>query len=107
MATLYVTEFTGLGFAPLPRQWGGGPAPAQAAPQPAAAEQTVAIGGSSAQSAAFGATTNYLRLHADAICSVKFGANPTATAASARMAAGQTEYFIVSPGMKVAVITNS
>ena len=38
---------------------------------------------------------------------IPFGADPTATADSKRMAAGQTEYFTVAPGDKVAVITNT
>jgi len=48
-----------------------------------------------------------VRLHADSVCSVLFGTNPTATTANARMAAGQTEYFGVAPGMKVSVIANT
>ncbi len=107
MATLYITEFQALGQAGLP-PWGYGPnAPTQAAQQPPIAEQAVAIGGTSVASAAFGGATVLVRLHTDAICSVEFGSAPIATATTARMAAGQTEYFGVSPGMKVAVITNS
>lgn len=79
----------------------------QAGQEPAIATQTVAIGGASAQSAAFNANTKFVRLHTDAICSVAFGANPTATASTARMAANQTEFFGVRPGQKVAVISNT
>ena len=75
--------------------------------EPAVTTQTVAIGGGSVASAAFQATTNFIRLHTDAICSVEFGTAPTATTASARMAAGQTEFFGVMPGNKVAVISNT
>ena len=68
----------------------------------------VAIGGASAQSAAFNTNTQIVRIEADAVCSVEIGgANPTATATSQRMSAGQTEYFAVNPGEKLAVITNS
>lgn len=75
---------------------------------PAVAEQTVAIGGASAQSAAFNAATKIIRVHTDAICSIKVGGtNPTATATTMRMAAGQVEYFGVAPGDKIAVITNT
>ena len=78
------------------------------APQePSITDQTVAIGGASVQSAAFNAKTKFVRLHTDAICSVVFGANPTAVATVKRMAAGQTEFFGVRPGDKVAVITNT
>jgi hypothetical protein len=107
MATLYVTEFRGIGQEPALRTWGNGPALMQFAQQPPVAEQTVAIGATSAQSNAFNSATNMVRISTDAICSVLFGNNPTATAGSARMAAGQTEYFAVGPGMKVAVITNT
>lgn len=100
MATLYVTEYAGLGSS--------SGATVQAVAGPPAVEQTVAISGTSAQSAAFGPNTILVRLHTDAICSVKpGGTNPVATASSGRMIAGQTEYFRVTPGDKVAVITNT
>ena len=99
MAVLYITEFNAIG--------GGGNFPVAGAYQPPVAEQVVAEGGSSAQSAAFNANTLFVRLHTDAICSIEFGANPTATLTTARMAANQTEYFNVVPGHKVAVIANS
>lgn len=75
--------------------------------EPSLAEQTVAIGVGSVQSAAFNAKTKFVRLHTDAICSVKFGSNPTATATTPRMAANSTEFFGVNPGDKVAIITNT
>ena len=98
MATLYIEEFSA-GNAP------GVPLPVGR--QPAATTQTVSIGGVSAQSAAFGSTTRFVRLHTDAICSYLFGSNPTATTSKPRMAANQTEYFAVEPGAKVAVISNT
>ena len=71
-------------------------------------EQTpIAIAGASAQSAAFGANTRLVRVHAGAICSIAFGANPTATTNNMRLSADQTEYFAVVPGLKVAVISNT
>jgi hypothetical protein len=77
--------------------------------EPPLAEQVVAIGGGSLQSAAFQKTTRAVRLHCDAICSVAFGTNPVATATHKPMAARQTEFFPVPQGQafKVAVITNS
>ena len=99
MAVLYITEFNAIG--------GGGNFPVGGAYQPPVAEQTVAIGGSSANSNAFNSNTLFVRLHADAICSIEFGAAPTASTTTARMAANQTEYFNVVPGQKVAVITNT
>lgn len=71
-------------------------------------EQTVAIGGSNTKSAAFNANTQIIRVHTDAICSIKIGpdAAAVATATTMRMAAGQTEYFRVNPTDKIGVITN-
>ena len=99
MAILYISEFNYIG--------GGARFPVQGAFQPPVAEQTVIISTSSHQSNAFNTLTNFVRLHADAICSIEFGANPTATTSTARMAANQTEYFAVVPGQKVAVIPNT
>lgn len=67
----------------------------------------VAIG-VAAQSAVFAANTRLIRVHADAICSVLLGSNPSATVstADARMAANQTEYYQVNPGDKIGVISN-
>jgi hypothetical protein len=80
----------------------------QAVKTPPVTSQKVAIGVSSAQSAAFNALTVLIRVHAEAVCSVQIGGtNPTATTTSARFAAGQTEYFLVAPGDKLAVITNN
>lgn len=99
MATLYITEFA--------RLYSNPNGVCQTAYQPpTTADQTVSIGGSSTQSNAFNAATNIVRLHADSICSVEFGSNPTASTTCARMAANQTEYYAVVPGQKVAVISN-
>lgn len=99
MAVLYVTEFDELGK--------GEPGLAQIAKQPPIAEQTVAVGGASTPSATFNASTRFVRLHTDVICSFEFGSTPTATTSDARMAADNTEYFGVLPGQKVAVISNT
>lgn len=75
--------------------------------EPALTTQTVAIGAGSVQSSAFNASTKFIRVHTDAICSVAFGSNPTATASTPRLAANSTEYFAVNKGDKIAVITNT
>lgn len=106
MASLYITEYGGISL---------GANGAQAPEEPPLAEQKLTIGASSVASAAFNAGTQLVCLHADAICSVKFGTaadvalgiNPTATAASRRLNADTDRYFGVNGGMKVAVITNS
>ena len=69
------------------------------------AEQKLTISGGSAQSSAFNASTLCVRVHTDAICHVAFGDNPTADSNNLRMAADQTEYFGVTPGQKLAVIS--
>jgi hypothetical protein len=75
--------------------------------EPALAVQKIAIGAGSIQSAPFNAKTTFVRINVDVVCSIQFGANPTATAADTRMSADATEYFGVVPGQRVAVITNT
>jgi hypothetical protein len=103
MAKLYVTEYSD--EAQTVR------GAAQAAQENASTiEQTpVVIGAGSLQSVAFAATTVLVRIGADAICSIAFGTNPTATANNKRLAADQVEYFGVPKGgaYMVAVITNT
>lgn len=92
MAVAYITEYADIR--------------ANAALEPLTAAQTVAIG-AEAKSAAFNANTHFVRIHVDAICSIKFGLAPTANTTNKRLAAGQTEYFMVRPGDKVSVISNT
>lgn len=96
MAVAYITEYHGLAMNNL----------AHMALEPAIAAQVVAIG-AEAKSAAFNSETRYIRVHVDAICSVKIGLAPTATTTDARLAASQTEYFGVKPGDKISVISNT
>lgn len=101
MATLYITEYAYMGQVPN--------SAAQIPQEPPIAEQTVAIGVSSAASSNFNSKTRFIRVHTDAICSVSVAIGPTATAAKGRMAANQTEYRGVPEGGQyaIAVITNS
>ena len=102
MAKIYISE-----YAAMAKAWAH---PDQiAAPQePCDSDQApLAIGGVSAQSAAFGLGVRLVRVHTDAICSIAFGADPTATTNNKRMAAGATEYFGVTPGHRLACITNT
>lgn len=99
MATVYISEYS-----VLARDEKGMAVPVGI--EPPLAEQTVAIG-VAAQSAAFNAETKYIRVHTDAICSIAFGANPTATTSNKRLAANSTEYFGVKAGDKLSVIANT
>lgn len=100
MAVVYITEYANL---PLDAQ----NRVLHIAKEPGVTTQTVTIGGASAQSAAFNSLTRYIRVHVDAVCSIAIDSNPTATTSKARMAADTTEYFAVTPGHKLAVITNT
>ena len=75
--------------------------------EPRRTNQQVTAGGVSAQSAAFGDGTKFVRVHTDAAIRIEFGLNPTAAATSPRMAAGSTEFFGVRAGDKAAVITTT
>lgn len=99
MAVLYISEFQNM--AGVGSRW------LNVAPMPPLAEQTLAIGGASAPSNAFGATTNVIRVTTDSVCSIAIGAAPAATVATMRLAANAVEYFAVSPGQKLAVIANT
>lgn len=100
MSKLYISE-----YAAIPPISAGSPKLVQ---EPSLVEQVpVVIGAGSLSSATFGANTHIVRLHTDVICSVAFGAAPTATANSKRLNANTTEYFAVRPGDSVAVITNT
>lgn len=76
--------------------------------EPALAEQTVAIG-AAAPSAVFNAKTRFVRVHVDAICSIKFGpAGTVAATTNKRLAANSTEYFGVLGGVHIiSVISNT
>jgi hypothetical protein len=102
MAILYITEFNTIGR-------DNNNATVMAPLAPSAADQTVAVGAASAQSAALRSGTNLVRIVSDVTCSVKFGVNPTATASTMRLSADSAEYFAVPAGisMKIAVITNT
>jgi len=95
MAVLYISEYATISIPNAP-----------IAAEPSITTQTLAIG-AEVKSAAFNAQTRYVRIHTDAICSIAFGSSPTATTASMRLAAPQTEYFSVTPGHKVSVISNT
>lgn len=110
MANVDIREFSNIGYVGL------GLVPvADARVGATIIDQSIAIGGSSVASNAFNAKTNLIRVQAEAICAVSVGGTAgflaagavTAVAPNGRMVAGQTEYFVVSPGDKLAVITST
>jgi hypothetical protein len=100
MAVLYITEYISQAIDGLNNTLAAGK-------EPAVAQQTIAIGAGSVASAAFNAQTKFVRVHTDAVCSIKFGTAPVAVATAQRMAANATEFYGVVPGDKIAVITNT
>jgi len=98
MAKLWITEYTTAGADST-----GNSLPMAAHP-PAVVQTPVTITGSSAKSAAFGTTTRFVRLRADAACHFVVGADPTATTDSTPLDANAAEYFQVPAGYKLAVI---
>lgn len=79
----------------------------QAGREPALSTDQVVIGAGSLQSAPFPDNCALIRVHAAVTCRIAIGADPTAAATSPRMAAGQTEFFGVMPGHRIAVITST
>jgi len=79
----------------------------QTATEPPLAEQVVTFAASVQCSNAFHSSTRLVRVYTDAICSIAFGVNPTATTSNKRLAANKTEYFGVQGGYKVAAVTNT
>jgi hypothetical protein len=94
MASLYITEFKGIG-----RDRRG--TEVQAAPGPALTQQKVTYAAST-QSAPFAQSTGLVRLTADADAHIKFGDDPSATANDMLLPNGAVEYFTVIPGDKLA-----
>lgn len=75
--------------------------------EPGLAVQKVAIGAGSVQSAAFNARTRFIAVNVDATCSYVVGSNPTADANKMRIPQNGTIYLGVTPGDKIAFITNT
>lgn len=100
MATLFISEHTA-----------GALAGTQAAAWPMLAKQTVPIGAAT-KSEPFGESTRLIRINVDAACSFEVGPDSvdkplSVDLTSPRLSANQTEYLIVNPGDRIAVITNS
>lgn len=99
MALLYISE-----YANIPNIAGN----LNVVQEPALVEQTpISTAGAHTESSAFANNTNYIRVNVDSTnaCCVLIGLAPVATTANKRLAANQTEYFKVTPGHKLSVIT--
>jgi hypothetical protein len=75
---------------------------------PCARQQRIDFsGGGSVQSQAFSGDTRMIEVTCDSVCSVIVGGlNPVATTSDSRFYIGRVNYFIVTPGDKLAVIPN-
>jgi len=102
MSKLYITEFSRLGISS-----NGGTAQIMDFDSVVTVQPPIDYSAGAAQSAAISDGTRYVRVETDAICSIKYGSNPTATTNDQRMAAGDVEHFYVSRGNKISVITNT
>lgn len=68
----------------------------------------IASGGATTASAAFGSSTELVRVSCTSQCFIEFGATPVATnSTSLCLPAGTTEYFAVTPGHKVAMLAGT
>ena len=99
MSTLYIKEHETMPIiSGNPQIWG----------EPAGTEQTpVTVSGTSAQSAAFNAKTKFITITCDGIFSYLVGTNPTAATTNFRVSAGDTITMAVTPGHKIAAVTNT
>lgn len=97
MATIYITEFSGIGTQTDRVQ----------APRGAIASHEVTVGATSASSATLNGSTTLVRLFADVPCFVAFGSDPDAdTDTRIALAAEVVEYVCVAlnSDQKIAVI---
>lgn len=97
-------------FQDMPVTWGSGnpPVPVGAFTSKAIRQTVITLSGASQQSAVFGPNTSFIRMHNSGIMTFEFGTNPTAVVGGAgRQPADRTEYFGVTPGDRVAVITDT
>lgn len=98
---LYITEYANAPQAQLGQVLACGA-------EPGVAVQVIDFSAGAAASAAFNAKTTFVRIHTNAICSLRFStAGTAATTSYPRMAANATEFYGVQPADKVSVIINT
>ena len=98
MATLYITEYTGVGVMNAQVS--------QTAAEPAITTQTVSTSGTSAASSAFNANTRIVRIIGTGNMHIIFDADsaPTATTGDQKLIADTAEWRAVTPGGYLAAI---
>lgn len=109
MASLRIAEFQGNALTYI-EGFGHGGQIADLDKMLTSLQALITVDGTSRRSAAFAEGVRVIRVETDAICALAYDgtATPTADANSViRMVAGQTEYFGVKPGAKLAVISVS
>jgi hypothetical protein len=99
MATVDITEYQNVAHDGIGNRVAAGIEPSRSI-------QQVPVSGVSAQSGPMLDTTKFVRVHTDSTIRIAFGADPTASGASQRMVGNSTEYFGVTPGIKIAVIAS-
>lgn len=106
MANVTITEYRGIGHVDPGYDGMSYVTPAQA-PYADGTQIEQVLMTVAGTSAAFGQYSRLVRVHTDAPIKIAIGGTtPGATANSPRMAANQTELFVVKPGHKLAWITS-
>ena len=104
MAVLYIRSYQGMGMDLMGQV-------VQTGLEPAIEDLTLTISGAaSTLSTALSSSAKFIRVNADAVCSIKFGLTTAvvATATNGRISANSTEFFALDrPGLFVSCITNS
>lgn len=75
--------------------------------EPNLAEQAITVSGTSAQSSAFNGSTAFVMVHTSEVVCLKFGVNPTAVTTAHRLGSGETRFYGVVPGQKLAAIVGT
>lgn len=99
MSTVDITEYSSVAADGNGRQVAAGIEPSRFRHQ-------LPVSLASAQSIAMNENTKFVRIHTDSTIRIEFGSDPTASATSQRMVGNSTEYFGVTPGIKIAVIAS-
>lgn len=97
MATLWITEYEDIGELHGDSTF--------SLREPALAEQTVTITGTSTQCSAFNASSKIVCIYSDVDCHIRFGTNPTATTSTRPLPAGASRILTIGDATKLAVRT--